>query len=232
VLIVCTPRSKLRSDQRIGGVGYEGDIITGEVLVYGQRRKFIPILAEGAWEESAPTWLLGSLSVDLRDRSEAGYESLVRTIHQVPVDIPPLGVSWASEAAKAGNYRGNHHPEVHRGAILWFKNVVAIFGNERYETTADDGEAETEAVERTKNEVHILREQLLQHGIRELGCGTSSDGGTWVLVVATDTVREMHALVWTCYPPGASNNAIQQQEAFRRVWSYWTNPFMDAVVEF
>ena len=32
VLIVCTPRYKQRSEERVGGVGYEGDIITAELL--------------------------------------------------------------------------------------------------------------------------------------------------------------------------------------------------------
>jgi len=55
VLIVCTPKYKLRSDGRIGGVGYEGDIMTAEVMTNKNHRKFIPILKEGSWEDSAPT---------------------------------------------------------------------------------------------------------------------------------------------------------------------------------
>ena len=43
VLIVCTPKYRLKSDERRGGVGYEGDIMTSEVLTLGNDRKFIPI---------------------------------------------------------------------------------------------------------------------------------------------------------------------------------------------
>ena len=55
VLIVCTPNYRQRSDNRRGGVGYEGDIITGEVFTHQNQRKFLPILREGCWE-SARVW--------------------------------------------------------------------------------------------------------------------------------------------------------------------------------
>ncbi len=42
VLIVCTPRYRDRSERRVGGVGYEGDIITGQVLTTRNQRKFSP----------------------------------------------------------------------------------------------------------------------------------------------------------------------------------------------
>src|SRR5436190_20835175 len=32
ILVVCTPRYKNRADERKGGVGYEGDIMTAEVF--------------------------------------------------------------------------------------------------------------------------------------------------------------------------------------------------------
>src|SRR2546423_2895827 len=69
VLIICTPNYKLKSDGRKGGVGYEGDIMTGEVSTKGNHRKFIPILARGTWEESGPSWLQGKYYVDLSGRN-------------------------------------------------------------------------------------------------------------------------------------------------------------------
>lgn len=47
VLIICTPNYRLKSDERKGGVGYEGDIMTAEVHTLGNHRKFIPVLARG-----------------------------------------------------------------------------------------------------------------------------------------------------------------------------------------
>lgn len=59
VLIICTPKYKTKSDGRIGGVGYEGDIMTAEVLQNSNHRKFIPVLKIGTKETSLPTWLQG-----------------------------------------------------------------------------------------------------------------------------------------------------------------------------
>lgn len=59
VVIVCTPRYKQRSDAREGGVGYEGDIMTSEVMTSQNHRKFIPVLRSGVWSQAAPSWLSG-----------------------------------------------------------------------------------------------------------------------------------------------------------------------------
>ena len=58
VLIICTYKYKERSNNRQGGVGYEGDIITAEFMATRNHRKFIPILRQQPWEDSAPNWLL------------------------------------------------------------------------------------------------------------------------------------------------------------------------------
>lgn len=62
VIVVCTERYKQRSDARQGGVGYEGDIMTAEVVANRNRRKFIPVWRSGAWPDAAPSWLAGSSS--------------------------------------------------------------------------------------------------------------------------------------------------------------------------
>ncbi len=80
VLIICTPDYRSKSDQRRGGVGYEGDIMTAEVHSKSNHRKFIPILARGTWEDSAPSWLKGKYHVDLStpDRYKKNYSDLTR----------------------------------------------------------------------------------------------------------------------------------------------------------
>lgn len=97
-IIVCTPRYKRRSDSRKGGVGYEGDIMTAEVLATQNPRKFIPILRSGAWPKAAPSWLAGSYYIDLTGDmySEQGYENLVRTLHGLHEEAPPLGVPMST----------------------------------------------------------------------------------------------------------------------------------------
>jgi hypothetical protein len=93
ILIVCTPHYKEKSDARIGGVGYEGDIMTAEVLSKGNHRKFIPVLRTGDWDKAAPTWLSGKYRIDMRGNpySEEQYNDLLVTIHNQRPQAPPLG---------------------------------------------------------------------------------------------------------------------------------------------
>src|SRR4051794_7887702 len=95
VLIICTPKYKLKSDTRTGGVGYEGDIMTGEVFTEGNNRKFIPLLREGEWRESSPSWLRGMSYIDLRGKrySEENFKDLLATFHNQRPKAPALGRS-------------------------------------------------------------------------------------------------------------------------------------------
>lgn len=98
VLMVCTPRYKQRSDQRQGGVGYEGDIMTAEVLANANHRKFVPILRRGTWAEAAPTWLSGKYFIDLSSTpySDENYGDLLVTIHGVRDTAPPVGKPFST----------------------------------------------------------------------------------------------------------------------------------------
>jgi hypothetical protein len=94
VLIVCTPKYKAKSEARSGGVGYEGDVMTGEVFTGVSRRKFIPILCAGSWVESSPGWLTGAYYIDLTGTSwsEAAYRDLISALHGQREQAPPIGV--------------------------------------------------------------------------------------------------------------------------------------------
>lgn len=93
VLIICTPHYKLKSDKRVGGVGYEGDIITSEVFTQGNQKKFIPILRYGEWSKAAPSWVLGKYYIDLKGNSysEDNYNDLLATLHNRRPQAPPVG---------------------------------------------------------------------------------------------------------------------------------------------
>ena len=93
VLIICTPRYKVKSDSRTGGVGYEGDIITAEVMAKKNNRKFIPILRRGEWNEAAPSWVLGKIYIDLSgiSYSERNYHELLDTLLGRRPQAPPVG---------------------------------------------------------------------------------------------------------------------------------------------
>jgi hypothetical protein len=105
VLVVCTPVYKAKADTRVGGVGYEGSVMTAELATGAPRRKFIPVLRRGEWKDSAPSWLLGSVYVDLRATGlelEEAYSDLLNTLHgrreaAPPVGSPPFSKSRPSE---------------------------------------------------------------------------------------------------------------------------------------
>lgn len=65
VLFICSPKYKKRADNRKAGVGYESQIITGELYRTSNEEKFIPILFDGTWESSLPGWAEGKLGIDL-----------------------------------------------------------------------------------------------------------------------------------------------------------------------
>ena len=83
VLIICTPLYKEKSDSRKGGVGYEGHIISGELLTTHNEHKFIPVFRKGNPSEVLPIFLSGKLGVDLSGNSdyEDSYQDLVTTIY-------------------------------------------------------------------------------------------------------------------------------------------------------
>jgi hypothetical protein len=93
VIVICTPNYKRKSDNRAGGVGYEGDIMTAEVFTTKNQRKFIPVLASGNWIESAPSWLAGKYFVDLSNSAkfDQNYQDLLSTIIGTRMQAPPLG---------------------------------------------------------------------------------------------------------------------------------------------
>ena len=94
VVIICTPRYKERSDNRMGGVGYEESVITGEVFVnQSNRKKSIPVLRIGAWADAAPSRLTGVDYVNLSGPaySEREYARLRDVLLGQRETAPPIG---------------------------------------------------------------------------------------------------------------------------------------------
>jgi len=98
IIIICTPRYKSRSDSREGGVGYEGDIMTAEVMTQQNNRKFIPVLRGGTWSQAAPSWLLGKLHINLSGDpySALQYQELVCTLFETREPAPAIGEPMAT----------------------------------------------------------------------------------------------------------------------------------------
>jgi hypothetical protein len=77
VLVICTEAYKQKFDDRKGGAGYEGGIITGEIINQVGENKFVPVLREGDWHSAVPTALSGVYGVDLREDSAEELQRLV-----------------------------------------------------------------------------------------------------------------------------------------------------------
>lgn len=86
LLIICTPNYVTRSNERIGGVGFE-TVVTADLYSRTQnKRRFIPVLRESSEEEESPlpSYLGGALYVDMRSESWQGYpfKQLLRAIYE------------------------------------------------------------------------------------------------------------------------------------------------------
>lgn len=90
IIIVCTPNYKEKSDQRKGGVGYEGDIMTPYVLSDSNTKRFIPILM-GPVSKSIPTWLQGKYYLDFEREKENSFQDLIVTLFGENEKPPALG---------------------------------------------------------------------------------------------------------------------------------------------
>ncbi|MEW6058048.1 MAG: toll/interleukin-1 receptor domain-containing protein [Bdellovibrionota bacterium] len=103
VVYICTPEYKRKSDGRIRGVGYEGNIITAELYATSNERKFIPVLRKGTWDDATPTWAGGKRGVDLTGDpySEDQYEDLLQCLHSLTEGPPALGPKPSKDRFKA-----------------------------------------------------------------------------------------------------------------------------------
>lgn len=96
VLVVCTDNYNKKSNEGLGGVGYEKNILTAE-LFYGQdTNKFIPCIRGVTTLAKTPVCLGGRAYVDFTDESgfEANLKQLLHELFGVPLKPKPaLGKS-------------------------------------------------------------------------------------------------------------------------------------------
>lgn len=105
VLIICSPTYKTKSEKRLGGVGYEGDIIAAEILQKSNHRKFIPILYVGTVLTSIPSGLQGKYYIDLSNQYhfDKNFEDLLATLLNKRESAPPLGSMLVNGPAPAAD---------------------------------------------------------------------------------------------------------------------------------
>ena len=94
VLMVCTENYVQKTQQRQGGVGYEQMLVTAQIMREVGTAKFIPILRQTDHPRQLPDELAGRMYVDLSDGPEQALnlQRLVRDLHDVSIQLPPLGL--------------------------------------------------------------------------------------------------------------------------------------------
>jgi TIR domain len=92
VIIICTETYADRANNRVGGVGIETNIITGEMADDLLSKKFIPVLRQGTFKASLPSYIKTKMGVDLSGNPyrEAEYDRLIRVLHGEPIQGPPI----------------------------------------------------------------------------------------------------------------------------------------------
>jgi hypothetical protein len=94
VVMVCSSDYVTKSEQGVGGAGYERLIVTAEVVNSIDTIKFIPILRGASSSKKTPSFLGPRIYIDFENDAE--YEpkliELARQIHGTPtISKPPLG---------------------------------------------------------------------------------------------------------------------------------------------
>ena len=107
VLMVCTANYVAKAEERKGGAGYEGMIVTGHVARATDTIKFVPIVRGNSGEPLVPGFLGQRLWLDFRNDGlfEERLEELLRELHGAPrYPKPPLGRNpfEGKEAAGSG----------------------------------------------------------------------------------------------------------------------------------
>jgi hypothetical protein len=92
VIMICSSDYVTKSEQRVGGVGYERLIVTAEVVNSIDTIKFIPVLRGASSSKKTPSFLGPRKCIDFENDSD--YElkliELAREIHGAPAISKPL----------------------------------------------------------------------------------------------------------------------------------------------
>ncbi|MBD8031346.1 toll/interleukin-1 receptor domain-containing protein [Corynebacterium gallinarum] len=97
VLAIISDDYRERIDNRQGGAGFEGQLLSSDLLTNQTETRVIPVLRDNTVQDfntAVPTLLRGYMGIDMRDSDlfEGRYEELLRDIHGRPMhQAPPIG---------------------------------------------------------------------------------------------------------------------------------------------
>ena len=94
VLVICTDKYMRKANDREGGVGYEVQIVTAELVQDLGANKFIPLIRQASGKKKTPTCLEGRVYIDFTDEGQFDekFNALLHELYDEPVvEKPPLG---------------------------------------------------------------------------------------------------------------------------------------------
>lgn len=92
VLVIVTENYIEKADSRTGGVGYETDMVAGEMLLQEKKGKVIPVWVKTDYSK-VPEYLKGTMGISITNlySYDREYEKLYRTITSQNLKKPALG---------------------------------------------------------------------------------------------------------------------------------------------
>ncbi len=103
-LVICTDNYVRKANNCEGGVGYEVQIVTAQLVENLGIDKFIPIIRQASGQEKMPTFLGGRVYIDFTDDSQFNeqFDELLHKLYDVPVvQKPSLGEKPTFDKQKA-----------------------------------------------------------------------------------------------------------------------------------
>lgn len=191
ILVVCTPNYAAKSVNRAGGVGYEQQIISGQIAAGVERRKFIPIIRDGDFtpgeKTSIPPHFLGIYAIDMRSINalDEQIEGLLRAIYKVPaVTAPPLG---SKPTFAVSSFPSSKPTRAARLAAIEFDGWHLISGvvmNEQYPNTFSIPSADARAAVIPSDFVKLAFEVAVDDPESEGGVEIASER-MWVQILGS-----------------------------------------------
>jgi len=130
--MIFTPNYKQKADERLGGVGYEFNIIT-PLLKQNLKtnEKYIGVLREGDWHSSVPTNMGPYLHCDLRS-SDTYDENLKQLIDQI-INTPVK--SFSKPITMEGDYKPIDQivPVLKQSVEVYFNKLIGAGGKNSLE---------------------------------------------------------------------------------------------------
>ena len=176
VLFICTPKYKAKADERDGGVGYETNVITGDLYRSHNDMKYIPVLFDGGWTDSLPVWASGKLGADLRNDNMREFEKLLDALRDTADTAGteargvPAAAPFSDDEEEPQEVEEPAGPEERRALERIYSGLLEAKGwlvqiEDSYEEIASDSSEAEERVKSLKKAAatydFILKENVL-----------------------------------------------------------------------